>query len=113
MTGTYGAADDAETLRAVANDLDAGIMMFDTADILGPYTSEILFERLFGEDPPLSPQDLLVLNEDGAVVAPDSCHTKIGRLSRAASIGWTTGDRSPPEAMRTVARSDQMGGVSP
>ncbi|WP_293913621.1 aldo/keto reductase [Deinococcus sp.] len=42
MSEFYGEADDAENLRVFEAALDAGLNFFDTADIYGPFTNEVL-----------------------------------------------------------------------
>jgi aryl-alcohol dehydrogenase-like predicted oxidoreductase len=42
MSEFYGEADDAENLRVFEAALDAGLNFFDTADMYGPFTNEVL-----------------------------------------------------------------------
>ncbi|HKT41460.1 MAG TPA: aldo/keto reductase [Rhodanobacteraceae bacterium] len=42
MSEFYGAHDDAESIRLIHHALDAGLDFFDTADIYGPLTNEVL-----------------------------------------------------------------------
>ncbi len=42
MSEFYGAGDDAESLRVLDRSLELGINFWDTADIYGPFTNEIL-----------------------------------------------------------------------
>jgi aryl-alcohol dehydrogenase-like predicted oxidoreductase len=45
MSGTYGAADDAESIRTIHRALDLGVNFLDTAEIYGPYHNEELVGR--------------------------------------------------------------------
>jgi aryl-alcohol dehydrogenase-like predicted oxidoreductase len=45
MSGTYGAADDAESIRTIHRALDLGVTLIDTAEIYGPYHNEELVGR--------------------------------------------------------------------
>lgn len=42
MSEFYGATDDAESLRTLARAVELGITFWDTADVYGPHTNEIL-----------------------------------------------------------------------
>jgi aryl-alcohol dehydrogenase-like predicted oxidoreductase len=42
MSEFYGAGDDAESLRVLEHALEIGINFWDTADIYGPFTNEVL-----------------------------------------------------------------------
>jgi aryl-alcohol dehydrogenase-like predicted oxidoreductase len=45
MSEFYGATDDAESLRTIDRALELGIDFFDTADMYGPFTNEVLVGR--------------------------------------------------------------------
>ena len=45
MSEFYGATDDAESLRTIDRALELGIDFFDTADMYGPFTNEVLVDR--------------------------------------------------------------------
>ena len=45
LTGSYGAADEAEGIRVIHRALDLGVTFFDTAEIYGPYQNEELLGR--------------------------------------------------------------------
>ena len=42
MSEFYGGADESESLATIARPLERGITFFDTADVYGPFTNEIL-----------------------------------------------------------------------
>lgn len=45
MSEFYGAHDDAESIALIRHALDCGVTLYDTADIYGPYTNELLLGR--------------------------------------------------------------------
>jgi aryl-alcohol dehydrogenase-like predicted oxidoreductase len=45
MSGTYGAPDEAESIRTIHRALDLGVTLIDTAEIYGPYHNEELVGR--------------------------------------------------------------------
>ncbi|MBT3071253.1 aldo/keto reductase [Rhodomicrobium sp. Az07] len=45
MSYAYGAADDAESIAVIHRALDLGITFFDTAEMYGPFTNEVLVGR--------------------------------------------------------------------
>ena len=45
MSGTYGSADEAESVRTLHRALDLGVTLLDTAEIYGPYHNEELVGR--------------------------------------------------------------------
>ncbi len=45
MTGTYGAADENESILTIRRALDLGVNLFDTADVYGPFFGERLLGR--------------------------------------------------------------------
>src|SRR6059036_973965 len=45
MSGTYGAADEAESMRTIQRALDLGVTLIDTAEVYGPFHNEELVGR--------------------------------------------------------------------
>ena len=45
MSEFYGAGDDDESVATIHRALDLGLTFFDTADMYGPFTNEVLLER--------------------------------------------------------------------
>ena len=45
MTDFYGARDDEESIATIHRALDLGVTVFDTADMYGPHTNEVLLGR--------------------------------------------------------------------
>jgi len=64
--GTWGAADDAESLAALHRALDRGVNLFDTADVYGDGRSERLLGRLRRE----RPEPFLVATKAGRRLSP-------------------------------------------
>ncbi len=77
MSDFYGNADDARSTALLHHALDAGVNLFDTADMYGPWTNE----RLVGE--------ALRARRDEAVIC-----TKFG-VVRDADGGWLGVDGTP------------------
>jgi aryl-alcohol dehydrogenase-like predicted oxidoreductase len=48
MSDFYGRTDDDESVATIGRALDLGLTLFDTADMYGPYTNEILLGRALG-----------------------------------------------------------------
>jgi aryl-alcohol dehydrogenase-like predicted oxidoreductase len=48
MSEFYGAGDDDESVATVHRALDLGLTFFDTADMYGPFTNEVLLGRALG-----------------------------------------------------------------
>jgi len=48
MTGIYGKHDESESIATLHRALDLGIDFFDTADIYGPHTNEVLVGQVLG-----------------------------------------------------------------
>jgi aryl-alcohol dehydrogenase-like predicted oxidoreductase len=48
MSDFYGATDDDESVATIHRALDLGLTFFDTADMYGPYTNEVLLGRALG-----------------------------------------------------------------
>jgi len=85
MTGIYATgADAAECEATLIAAVDAGVTLFDTAEIYGPYTNEELLGRVLGG-----------ARRDRVIVA-----TKFGFDLRQSSAGWALDSR--PEHIRTV-----------
>jgi aryl-alcohol dehydrogenase-like predicted oxidoreductase len=49
MAGTYGAGDEAESIRTIHRALDLGENLIDTAEMYGPYTNEELVGRAIAD----------------------------------------------------------------
>jgi aryl-alcohol dehydrogenase-like predicted oxidoreductase len=45
MSDFYGATDDAESLATIARAIELGVTLFDTSDMYGPHTNEILLGK--------------------------------------------------------------------
>jgi aryl-alcohol dehydrogenase-like predicted oxidoreductase len=45
MTGSYGGADEPDSIATIHEAIDLGVTMFDTADIYGPFANEKLLAR--------------------------------------------------------------------
>src|SRR5580658_6267972 len=45
MTCAYGTGDEAESIRTIHRAIDLGITFFDTAEVYGPYTNELLLGK--------------------------------------------------------------------
>ena len=85
MTGVYATgADAAECEATLIAAVDAGVTLFDTAEIYGPYTNEELLGRVLGG-----------ARRDGVTLA-----TKFGFDLQHAGSGWALDSR--PEHIRTV-----------
>jgi aryl-alcohol dehydrogenase-like predicted oxidoreductase len=48
MSDFYGPLDDAESTATIQRALDLGVTLFDTADMYGPYTNEVLLGQALG-----------------------------------------------------------------
>jgi aryl-alcohol dehydrogenase-like predicted oxidoreductase len=48
MSDFYGSTDDTESVATINRALDLGLTFFDTADMYGPYTNEILLGGALG-----------------------------------------------------------------
>jgi aryl-alcohol dehydrogenase-like predicted oxidoreductase len=48
MSDFYGTVDDDESIATIHRALDLGLTFFDTADMYGPYTNELLLGRALG-----------------------------------------------------------------
>jgi aryl-alcohol dehydrogenase-like predicted oxidoreductase len=85
MAGTYGSADEEEAIRAVVAAWDAGVTMFDTAEVYGPFTNEALLGRaLAGRSAVVATKFGRLINDDGAVVGLDSSPSKIKAVADAS-----------------------------
>jgi len=66
MSDFYGPRDDAESVATIHRALDLGVTFFDTSDMYGPHTNEILVGRaLAGRD------DAVIATKFGIVRDPD------------------------------------------
>ncbi|MBY5707030.1 aldo/keto reductase [Rhizobium leguminosarum] len=45
MSFAYGASDDAESIRTLHRAVDLGVTFFDTAEVYGPFTNEVLLGK--------------------------------------------------------------------
>lgn len=48
MTHAYGGQDEAEAIRTLHRAVELGVTFFDTAEVYGPFTNEILVGKAFG-----------------------------------------------------------------
>src|SRR5438128_1501384 len=83
MSGTYGAADEDESIRTIHRALDLGVTFLDTAEIYGPYHNEELVGRAIKD------------RRDEVVLA-----TKFGMISHAG--GGPGHLDSSPDNIRTA-----------
>jgi aryl-alcohol dehydrogenase-like predicted oxidoreductase len=89
LSGSYGAADEKESVRTVHRAVELGVTMFDTADVYGPFTNERLLGRALSG------------RRDEVVVA-----TKFGGAELDDEGTMTGGANGRPEYVRTsVERS--------
>lgn len=89
MTGSYGTADESESILTIRKALDLGVNLFDTADVYGPFFGEKLLGRA------------LVGHRDEAIVA-----TKFGGAEVDESGDFVGGAIGSPEYVRlSVDRS--------
>jgi aryl-alcohol dehydrogenase-like predicted oxidoreductase len=49
MSDFYGATDDDESIATIHRALELGLTFFDTSDMYGPYTNEVLLGRALGD----------------------------------------------------------------
>jgi aryl-alcohol dehydrogenase-like predicted oxidoreductase len=77
MSHGYGPADrdDEESVRVLRHAVDLGINLFDTADVYGPYTNELLLGRALAE----YRDEVKIATKCGLVTRPDG---KFGRDCR-------------------------------
>ncbi|ANL26184.1 aldo/keto reductase protein [Rhizobium phaseoli] len=90
MSFAYGASDDAESIRTLNRAVDLGVTFFDTAEVYGPFTNEILLGKA------LKP------HRDRVVIA-----TKFGFKIDTSQTGASAiaGVDSRPEHVRAVAEA--------
>ncbi|MBY5331006.1 aldo/keto reductase [Rhizobium leguminosarum] len=90
MSFAYGASDDAESIRTLHRAIDLGVTFFDTAEVYGPFTNEVLLGKA------LKPF------RDRVAIA-----TKFGFKIDASKPGTAaiTGVDSRPEHVRAVAEA--------
>jgi aryl-alcohol dehydrogenase-like predicted oxidoreductase len=67
MSEFYGAGDDDESVATIHRALDLGLTFFDTADMYGPYTNEVLLGRALGA----RRDEAIVATKFGNVFDPD------------------------------------------
>ncbi|UED88005.1 aldo/keto reductase [Streptomyces profundus] len=94
MSEFYGPADRTESIRTVQAAVDAGVTLFDTADVYGPFTNE----RLLGE--------ALRGRRDQVLIS-----TKAGQLRSADDPGYRGLDGSPGHIHRACDASLERLGV--
>lgn len=82
MSDFYGQADDARSVALIHHALDHGVNFFDTADMYGPHTNEVLVGKALAD------------RRDEAVIA-----TKFG-VMRTAEGGWL-GISGAPDYVRS------------
>ncbi|ANL32421.1 aldo/keto reductase [Rhizobium phaseoli] len=90
MSFAYGASDEAESIRTLDRAVDLGVTFFDTAEVYGPFTNEILLGKA------LKP------HRDRVVIA-----TKFGFKIDTSQTGAAAiaGVDSRPEHVRAVAEA--------
>ncbi|ANL64012.1 aldo/keto reductase protein [Rhizobium phaseoli] len=90
MSFAYGASDEAESIRTLNRAVDLGVTFFDTAEVYGPFTNEILLGKA------LKP------HRDRVVIA-----TKFGFKIDTSQTGAAAiaGVDSRPEHVRAVAEA--------
>ncbi|MGW6741561.1 aldo/keto reductase [Streptomyces sp. NPDC055025] len=94
MSEFYGVADRTEAIRTVRAAVDAGVTLFDTADVYGPFTNEqLLGEALRGR------RDQVLIS------------TKAGQLRSADDPGYRGLDGSPDHIRRACDASLERLGV--
>lgn len=95
MSFAYGSGDEAESIATIHRALERGVTFFDTAEIYGPYTNELLLGKA------------LRGKRDRAVVA-----TKFGfRISEDPSHAITGTDGSPANVRRVAEASLERLGI--
>jgi aryl-alcohol dehydrogenase-like predicted oxidoreductase len=67
MSDFYGATDDEESIATIHRALELGLTFFDTADMYGPFTNEVLVGRALGSHR----DDVIVATKFGIVRDPD------------------------------------------
>jgi aryl-alcohol dehydrogenase-like predicted oxidoreductase len=72
MSDFYGALDDDESIATVQSALDAGVTFFDTADMYGPSTNEVLLGRALGS----RRDEAIIATKFGIVRDPDHPSTR-------------------------------------
>lgn len=92
MSAFYGAADEAQSIAVIHRALDLGVTLFDTAEMYGPHTNEVLVGKALKD------------RRDGAFIA-----TKFG-INRQPD-GSAITDGSPANVRRAVEGSLSRLGV--
>ncbi|MEW6537938.1 MAG: aldo/keto reductase [Pseudomonadota bacterium] len=93
MSAFYGGADEAQSISVIHRALDLGITLFDTAEMYGPHTNEVLVGKALKD------------RRDQALIA-----TKFGINYNADRTKLTT-DGSPANVRRAIEGSLQRLGV--
>ena len=76
-TTNYGSIDVGEASRAVRTAIDHGINLFDTAEVYGPFHSEVLLGKALGE----RRKEVILVTKTG-MAYDDDTHEEMGRNSR-------------------------------
>lgn len=92
MSGTYGPADDAESIRTIHAALDGGVTMLDSAEVYGPFANEELVGRALKGLAPTDRREKIVvatkfgraISDDGKVAGVDSSPARIRRVADAS-----------------------------
>ncbi len=93
MSAFYGAADDSQSIAVIHRALDLGVTLFDTAEMYGPHTNEVLLGKALKD------------RRDRAFIA-----TKFGIGYNADRTALTV-DGSPANVRRAIEGSLQRLGV--
>jgi aryl-alcohol dehydrogenase-like predicted oxidoreductase len=83
MSGQYGAFDDKESAATLRHAVEAGVTLFDTADIYGPFANEALVGRELAH----ARDRLLISTKFGLVRASTGQH--IGVSGRPDYVRWS------------------------
>ncbi len=97
MSGTYGPADESESIATIHAALDAGITLLDTGDFYGMGHNEMLIARAIGIPPARNRDDYLLSVKFGAQRGPDG--------------SWLGYDASPAAVKTAAAYSLQRLGT--
>jgi aryl-alcohol dehydrogenase-like predicted oxidoreductase len=72
MSDFYGTTDDDESIATIHRALDLGLTFFDTADMYGPFTNEVLLGRALGS----RRHEAVVATKFGIVRNPDNPNSR-------------------------------------
>jgi aryl-alcohol dehydrogenase-like predicted oxidoreductase len=92
MSAFYGAADEAQSIAVIHRALDLGVTLFDTAEMYGPHTNEVLLGKaLKGRRNEAFIATKFGINRqpDGSAVT-DGSPANVRARSRAASAVWAS-----------------------